>query len=255
MNVVSFALYGNIPKYTDGAIRNAIDLEKSDWNAIFYCGEDVADEIIQEIQAYGGIVIGQKEGWHTNGMFWRYYAITHPEFDRIIFRDVDSRIRDREWLMINDWVKSSKPFHIIRDHPAHLAPILGGLWGATKSISDFEIPWEKTEYFGNAWGEDQKFLKEYVYPKIRKQAHIHDCFFLYEFRFRSVKFPRESGEYSGESVEQDGSINHDFRLDLFEFEKNSRKRLHLKIASILDLFRTIFHWRLGKAKNSKHKDL
>jgi hypothetical protein len=240
MNVVSFALYGKIPKYTAGAIRNAVELEKSSWNAVFYCGKDVDGEVIQKIQAHGGIVIRQEEDWHSNGMFWRYYAITNPSFDRILFRDVDSSISDREWMMISDWVKSNKPFHIIRDHPAHLAPILGGLWGTTKKILDVRIPWQKMLNFGNTWGEDQRFLKEYVYPKIRKQAFVHDSFFLYEYRSRRIIHLRDSGEYAGEQVEQDGSVNNDLRLEIFELERDHRRRLRLKIASIVDLLRTLY---------------
>jgi hypothetical protein len=239
MNVVSFALYGNLPKYTAGAIRNAAELENSTWQAVFYCGKDVNEETIRGIQAHGGIIIKQEEDWHINGMFWRYYAISNPDFARIIFRDVDSRISVREWMMISDWVKSNKPFHIIRDHPAHLAPILGGLWGTTKKISEARIDWQKMQHFGDVWGEDQRFLKEFVYPGIRKEAFVHDSFFRYEYRFQRIGYPRESGEYSGESVEEDGSINNNLRSELIEVEGNYLRRMRLKIASVVDLFRIL----------------
>jgi hypothetical protein len=42
-------------------------------------------------------------------------------------RDSDSRIIPREEEAVRDWLASNKTYHIMRDHPAHCIPILGGI--------------------------------------------------------------------------------------------------------------------------------
>jgi hypothetical protein len=36
---------------------------------------------------------------------------------------------------VNEWLNSSLPFHIMRDHPDHGTYILGGMWGARCDIT------------------------------------------------------------------------------------------------------------------------
>ncbi len=40
------------------------------------------------------------------------------------------RISSREVAAVSDWLNSTLPFHVMRDHPDHGAEILGGMWGA-----------------------------------------------------------------------------------------------------------------------------
>ena len=46
-----------------------------------------------------------------------------------ISRDLDSRFSDREQAAVEEWLNSSKKFHIMRDHPRHRPAMLGGTWG------------------------------------------------------------------------------------------------------------------------------
>lgn len=46
---------------------------------------------------------------------------------RFISRDTDSRLGLRESAAVDEWVKSGKMLHTMRDHPVgHTAPILAG---------------------------------------------------------------------------------------------------------------------------------
>ncbi len=40
------------------------------------------------------------------------------------------RFSARETAAVQDWLSQELPFHVMRDNPAHVAVILGGMWGA-----------------------------------------------------------------------------------------------------------------------------
>lgn len=50
------------------------------------------------------------------GMLWRFLVLEDRDIDIFIVRDVDSRISKREENAVNEWVKSNKEIHVIRDH-------------------------------------------------------------------------------------------------------------------------------------------
>ena len=84
---------------------------------------------------------------------------------------------DREKAAVDEWLASDKGFHIMRDHPAHGTQILGGMWGA-KSGSIPEMKSLISEYSkGNFWQVDQNFLREKIYPMVRRNSYVHDEFF------------------------------------------------------------------------------
>ena len=51
------------------------------------------------------------------------------QVDSFFVRDLDSEISRRESEVVEQFSKSSKDFHVLRDHPYHDISILGGLWG------------------------------------------------------------------------------------------------------------------------------
>lgn len=40
------------------------------------------------------------------------------------------KLLEREAEAVKEWLSENKTFHVLRDHPHHTAPIMGGLWGA-----------------------------------------------------------------------------------------------------------------------------
>jgi len=128
-------------------------------------------------------------------MFWRFLAASDADVEVMLSRDTDSRLSEREKAAVEEWLESDKGFHIMRDHPAHITAILGGMWGAKKgSIPDMgNLISEYTR--GEFWQVDQNFLREKIYPLVRNDAYVHDEF------FEKKPFPtrREGGfEHDGE---------------------------------------------------------
>lgn len=178
MKVVSYCLWGNNPKYTIGAIRNAelVKEKYPNWQARFYVGLSVPSAIISELLNKDAHVIQKNEDGNWNSMFWRFEAAADPEVDVMISRDCDSRITDREVAAVNEWLFSDKLFHIMRDHPCHDTPILGGMWGVKspclRNIKELIDSYIK----GNFWQVDQNFLKT-IYPYVKDCSVVHDEFF------------------------------------------------------------------------------
>ena len=48
-----------------------------------------------------------------------------PQVSHMVSRDLDSLLNDREGAAVQEWLKSDKAFHFMRDHPAHGIEILG----------------------------------------------------------------------------------------------------------------------------------
>ncbi len=176
--IISFSLWGNNPKYTVGCVKN-LKLSKiiyPDWTCRVYAAKDVPEDIIKQIQSFNNtelVLMEEPPSW--DGMFWRFYAV--EDADVFISRDADSRLNLREKAAVDEWLSSDKMFHIMRDHPYHNFPILGGMWGCKapllKNIRQMVAEYKK----GGYWQVDQDFLREKVYSSVRDIALVHDEFF------------------------------------------------------------------------------
>ena len=177
--IIAFSLWGDNPKYTIGAIRNA-EIAKEifpDWHCHFYVGNDVTEEIKKSLLNLDSLIIEMGvSGW--NALFWRFFSADGENV--MISRDTDSRLGLRERAAIDEWLKSDKDFHIMRDHKYHATEILGGMWGArngvlkgiTELIEDYD-----TGDFDDKYQVDQNFLREIIYPMVKDNAVVHDEFF------------------------------------------------------------------------------
>ncbi len=178
-NIISFSLWGNNPKYTIGAIRNA-ELAKDiypGWKCRFYVGEDVPSNIIETLKSLESEIV-QMGGTGWNGMFWRF--LSADSYDTVISRDADSRLNLREKAAVDEWLGSDKDFHIMRDHPYHATEILGGMWGARngilRGISQWINSYNKRDY-DNKYQVDQNFLRDLTYTIVKHRSLVHDEFF------------------------------------------------------------------------------
>lgn len=177
--IISFSLWGQDPKYTIGAIRNAEVAPEiyPGWTCRFYTGEDVTDEIKSKLLDLESEVI-EMGGADWNGMFWRFFAAENA--DIMISRDTDSRLSLRERAAVDEWLASDKDFHIMRDHPYHKTEILGGMWGCRNGILDnikeMIHDYDMGEY-SNKYQVDQNFLRDVIYPIVKDNSMVHDEFF------------------------------------------------------------------------------
>jgi len=201
--VISFSLWGDNPKYTIGAIRNAelTPIIFPGWISRFYCGKSVPIEIIEKLKSLPQteVIMMEVEGDWT-GMFWRFYAC--EDSDIMLSRDTDSRLSQREKSAVDEWLDSDKDFHIMRDHPYHNIEILGGMWGVRngllKNIKELITDYTK----GNFWQVDQNFLREKIYPLVINNSFVHDSYSNYNIESKPFPTERINKEFVGDVFDE-----------------------------------------------------
>ena len=197
--IISYSLWGDTPMYNVGAVENAVNAEElyPDWICRYYIGESVPSETLDKLLSKSNTeIVRVKSENDWSGSLWRFFAI--DDSDIVIFRDTDSRLTQRERVAVDEWLKSEEPLHIMRDHPYHDEPIMGGMWGVRSNLfMDLLRTQTKmyelkgfTEFIGsgiqalmgdkglNYKGVDQIFLRV-VYKFMNEFSHIQDQFSMH----------------------------------------------------------------------------
>lgn len=183
--VLTFALWGNNPTYTIGAIKNAelaLDFYP-DFECWFYIHADsVPSETIEALKQMSNVNIIFKYGdLNTHKpMTWRFEAIDEPDVEIMMSRDTDTRILLREKLAVDEWLLSGKLFHIMRDHPHHYNleyRINAGMFGTRKIMDSWINSIKSVENIGKF--TDQLFLNNHIYPLIKDYSLVHTSFKVY----------------------------------------------------------------------------
>ncbi len=186
-NVISFSLFGDGERYRQGALRNAIVARHlyPGWTARFYVDDSLPEPMLKGLIAEGAQIRKVPNLPAARyGLFWRLLVEDDPEVDIYIVRDADSVLNIRERAAVEDWLASGRPYHVMRDHPVHCELILAGMWGAHRGNLGPIGPRilahvRAAEARLNNRTSDQAFLRETVWPLIRRDALIHDaCFGL-----------------------------------------------------------------------------
>ena len=149
--------------------------------------------------------------------------------DHFIIRDADSRLSRRDFCAVEEWLKSGKMFHVLRDHPSHSNfPISGGLWGGNRfAFKKGEIEAALSHVFTSKngmmsiqssllvntgtshYGADMQWLSRAVWPKAKHSVLQHDAFSCgswgggMPFPTRRVRF-----EHVGEKFGAPASVKH-----------------------------------------------
>ncbi len=236
--VISFSLYGTEPKYIFGAIKNAKLAREifPHWVTVFYVSKEIPDHLLAELETNADEIILMPEPRNSTGMFWRFIEAGNLANSRVIFRDTDSRLSKRDARAVEEWEISGKSLHIIRDHPMHNAPLLGGLWGVIPaSLKNFSASLQSYKPLGY-YGEDQEFLWKNIYYPLRHSRFVHDEFFLREIRRNTIEIPRSENEYLGESFDEVDNYDVSKRVMIRNNQINHRGRNILKIKSVLMKF-------------------
>jgi hypothetical protein len=216
-NVIAYSLWGDHPMYWVGALKN-IELAHKyfpGWICRFYIDKNSKKDLIDTIKGENveTVLVDSKDSFH--GMFWRFYAAADPDVDIFLSRDCDCRFSDREVLAINEWLSTDKDFHIMRDHPYHTVPILGGMWGCRNGI----LRSDKIDILDliNKWthystkGCDQDFLGQVIYPLVKDIAMEHSEFNL-QFGGAIKPFPsvRNNYEFVGDVFDENEERHPDY---------------------------------------------
>ena len=104
--VITFSLWGNLPRYTIWAIKNIELVPKfyPDFEVYIYIHkETVPEEIVNRIREFSYVTIIFKDGdlLKIKPMTWRFEAIDDRDVEIMMPRDTDTRILEREKLAVN----------------------------------------------------------------------------------------------------------------------------------------------------------
>jgi len=202
-NIIAFSLFGGNSKYCEPAVLNVQEqpLLYPHWVCRFYVDGSVPESVIGRLRAGGAqVVLVEGAAVQWPGPMWRFLALDDPQMHRVIFRDADSVISQREAGAVQQWLASGKRFHIMRDWCSHTELMLAGLWGV---VAGTLPPLEQLmQHFMSAPLEsrhfaDQFFLRRLVWPYARQSMMHHDSVFGF---MGGIPFPdgdRPAGFHTG----------------------------------------------------------
>jgi hypothetical protein len=183
VNIVSYSLYGDNQKYTYNCVANVLIAQKlfSDWEIRIYYDSTVPKNIIKFLHSAHNVnAIDMTDHWLTplDKMLWRNLAVDDVNADTVCIRDCDSWLSYREKNLIEEWLKSDKDLHIIRDHCYHSKHIMGGMWGVrNKLIFNMEDSMKTYLHdhpnYRTHTGDDQDFLRDVYYHKHKDNTFVH----------------------------------------------------------------------------------
>lgn len=190
-NIIAFSLFGDNPRYTDGAIRNVVaaQLIYPEWSCRFYVDDTVPKAVVRRIEREGGMV-RQVFGMPAArfGTFWRFLIAQDEQVDRFLVRDCDGLVGLRERAAVEDWIASDQPFHVMRDAYVHTDLVLAGMWGGVRGslwrISRAMQTYLRTAPYART--VDQQFLRDWAWPQMKGRVLAHDS--CYDFG-GAVPFP------------------------------------------------------------------
>lgn len=193
-NYISFSLYGDNPKYIKGLFKN-LDLMQEiykGWRVMVFHDDTVTQDVLNELKDRG-VFLTDMTNSGVLAASWRFCAADH-DCERFIVRDADSRISKREEEAVQEWIEADTVLHIMRDHPHHGYPMLGGMWGMKVGENLRMEKWlkfsmksaiikhqgkeasrinERTQW----WMKDQHFLRDVIYREFANpfQSTIHNA--------------------------------------------------------------------------------
>ena len=209
--IITFSLWGKSPIYNYGLLENVIIAKDKypDWMIKIYYSkkEDCIEKIIDKIAQFDNVILIKMNPPKRTllHMYWRFIPAFEDDYDVLLVRDADSRIgTERELLFLDQWLKTDKQFHIIRDYYTHgRSKILGGMWSCRDNIlhplkNDFNKFFinnikladnideinenelfminknELQKFKNNSYsGYDMFFLERIIYPFIINDSVIH----------------------------------------------------------------------------------
>ena len=182
-DIIAFSLFGGNSKYCETAVLNCIEQSAiyPGWHCRFFVDDTVPAEIVARLKAHGGEVFAvSPEMSRWPGPMWRFAAYDAPDVRRVIFRDADSVISQREAGAVREWITTGQPFHAMRDSGSHTELLLAGLWGVVKGALPPMA--QMIEAFlqqpvQNAHFADQLFLRRFIWPFARQGIVQHDSLF------------------------------------------------------------------------------
>jgi len=162
MKVFSFCIYGTERNYYDGLLENIQIIREyfPDFEIYVYKGVCDPTWVFEDCK----VIETGKDG--AINMLYRYLPLTFADVGFV--RDADSRVYERDRWCISEFLKSSKNYHLVRDHFYHKEPIMGGIFGWKKPL-DIDLGLDATI----SYSQDMSYLKTHLYPLIKNDSLVH----------------------------------------------------------------------------------
>ncbi len=199
--LITYSVWGDNPKYCVGAVKNAQQRAffYPTWISRFHVHKDVPVEYIDELKKISGteiVIEDRPPNW--TALFWRFEDISDPDVSVIICRDTDCRLSWREVAAVNEFLSSKKRMHIMRDHPWHGFPVLGGMFGLKSGLINnmkFVIDsFNPSDNYGTDYAFWQKLLPM-IHPE---EILVHDEF----FSGKPFPLPRNGLQFVGQVFDE-----------------------------------------------------
>ena len=178
-NIISYSLFGQLPRYCEGAILN-VQLAKEiypEWTCRFYVNETVPNTVIQRLQQAGAQIVHVQQP-EILGFFWRFLVLEDPTVKRFLIRDADSLLGYRERAAVDEWISSNQWFHVMRDFYSHSELILAGMWGGCtgvfQQVKAGMIAFIQAHQTDTQRELDQEYLRQAIWPTIQQSLLSHD---------------------------------------------------------------------------------
>lgn len=219
MNVISTTLFGGDRRYSQGAIYNARLCKEffPNWEFRVYHENGFNEHYLSELRNEGANLINVGNTMVVPTM-WRFHVYDDPNVDYFICRDLDDRLNRHDAELVQEWIESGYPFHIIRSVPGHRNEVLAGMWGGkSRHLENFSMTdqMNKFEFRTRGKEEDQNFLREIFYPLIRNLSLVHGYDFYNSPFVR--KFPKKLLNLEGEETYPIGEV-YDYMDQRSKFE-------------------------------------
>lgn len=177
------------------------------WECHVWVGDDITLTLAQILLDLGCTLHTMGRGWKQR-MFYRFLIHDEPGVERYLIRDADSRISAREARCVEEWIASGKACHSIHDHPYHIRPLQGGMFGIWRSALNWpgnRTMHERIAAWANddRWGRDEEFLHAEIWPLVRgscfEHGHEHPIV---------ERDPNDPGAFIGEIYDANGRPAH-----------------------------------------------
>lgn len=258
IKVFSYSLYdsgvyygGTWNKYIYNMVANILIAQKlfPDWKIYVYYDNTLRENIINFLLKSTNVVAkDMSKHWLSkcDKMMWRNLAIDDNSLDIVCIRDCDGWLSYREKALLDDWEKSDKDIHIIRDHCWHAGKIGGGLWGRKNRLKlqiedKMRLYFEKNKTHVTHSGEDQDFLTDHFYELYKKNTMVY---IGKQYSKQRQYLPR--GYYPDENVKRiNDLINYD------EFVQDKSKNEVVEGLSIVEVSK-LNEFRCGRCNKPFH---
>ena len=183
-NVAAFSLWGAQPRYLRGALRNVLEAPKvlPGWTLRFYVDHTVPEAFLALLREHGAQVVmhpADKPASLRERLAWRFLVANDKDVGYFLCRDADAVVSAREAMAVNAWLDGDAHFHVMRDWWTHTDLMLAGIWGGVAGVLP-SIMVMMRRYQSAAMETahiDQWFLRDRVWPLIRRSVCVHDRLF------------------------------------------------------------------------------